>query len=108
LEHDVLGRETRAVTAYGATYEAPFDAHVEEHYEGTVGVSTTDPARAWARATTRYRVRWPEADVATAATLVVSSDADAYHVVITTSAGEAGVAGGVERRYERTIPRRLA
>ncbi len=39
FEDDQLEHETRAVTSYGSNYEAPFGAHVEERYEGTVGVS---------------------------------------------------------------------
>ena len=45
FEDDQIGHETRAVTRYGSSYEAPFGARVEERYEGTVGVSKDDPAR---------------------------------------------------------------
>ena len=47
-----VGHESRAVTASGSNYEAPFGARVEERYEGTTGVSKDDPALAWARGRT--------------------------------------------------------
>jgi predicted acyl esterase len=106
IEHDVLGRETRAVTAYGWDYDAPLDARVRERYEGTVGVSTADPALAWARGTTRYEIRWPEVSVLSEAHLDLRSDAAAYHVVVDVVAAEEGGARH-ERRFERTIPRDL-
>lgn len=113
FEDDVLAREARAVTAYGSTYDGPFEAHIEELYEGSVGVSTEDPGHAWARGRARYRVSWPEADVRTEATLELRSDAGAYHVVVDVLAEEIGAdvdaaAFRHERRFERTIPRRLA
>ena len=49
LEDDVVGHESRAVTSYGSTYEAPSGARVDERYDGVVGVSQDDPALAWAR-----------------------------------------------------------
>lgn len=113
FEDDQLGHETRAVTSYGSDYEAPFGARVEERYEGTVGVSTDDPAAAWALGRAVYRVHWPEADVRTEATLEVRSDPTAYHVVVELVAEELGAeqdqaAFRRERRFERTFPRRLA
>jgi hypothetical protein len=111
IERDVLGRETRCVVSHGADYEAEEGARVEERYEGAVGVSTLDPGAAWARATARYVIRWPEADCATEARLELRSDADAYHVVVDVVAEELGGEGvGIgrrERHFERTIPRRL-
>jgi len=109
FERDVLGRETRAITGYGSAYDAPFDAKIEERYDGAVGVSTEDPGRAWARGTSRYRIAWPEATVTTEARLDLRSDADTYHVVVDVVAeedGEGGI-GRIERHFERTIPRRL-
>ena len=109
IERDVLERETRVVTAYGFAYDAPFGAGVAERYEGTVGVSTDEPGSAWARATTRYRIEWPEATVATEARLDFRSTAEAYHVIVDVVAEEeaTGGIGRIERRFERTIPRRL-
>jgi predicted acyl esterase len=113
LERDVIGREARAVIAHGSDYEGEEGARIRERYEGSIGVSTVDPGTAWARATSRYVIRWPEADCATEARLELRSDADAYHVVVDVVAEELGEGEGVvgigrrERRFERTIPRRL-
>ena len=112
IEHDLLGRERRAVVSHGSNYEGEEGARIEERYEGAVGVSTADPGAAWARATSRYVIHWPEADCATEARLDLRSDADAYHVVVEVVAEELAddVAAGIgrrERRFERTIPRRL-
>jgi hypothetical protein len=97
------------VTSYGSNYDAPFDARIREQYDGVVGVAASNPGRAWARASTRYDIEWPETSVSTEAHLHVRSDADAYHVVIEVVAAEDGVdgIGHIERRFERRIPRRL-
>src|SRR5262249_53716863 len=112
IEDDVLGRERRAVVSHGSSYDGEAGARVDERYEGTVGVSSTDPAGAWARARSRYVIRWPEADCAAEATLDLRSDADAYHVVVDVVAEELSDdeptrIGRRQRRFERTIPRRL-
>ena len=102
----------RAAVSHGSSYEGEAGARIDERYAGTVGVSTRDPGIAWAHATSRFVVRWPEADCATEARLELHSDADAYHVVVDVVAEEIGgdVAPGIgrrERRFERTIPRVL-
>jgi putative CocE/NonD family hydrolase len=112
IEHDVLGRERRAVVSHGSSYDGEAGARIDERYEGAGGVSLTDPGAAWARARSRYVIRWPEADCATEATLELRSDADAYHVVIEVVAeelsdDEATGIGRRQRRFERTIPRHL-
>ncbi len=113
LEHDVLGREARAVTSHGANYEGECDAFVQERYDGLVAVSTTDPGAARAEASASYRIAWPEATVRTEVRLDLRSDAAAYHVVVDVVAEELdadadGVGFRSERRFERTIERRLA
>ncbi len=109
IERDRVGRQTRVVTSYGSNYDAPFDARIREQYDGVVGVAASNPGRAWARASTRYDIEWPETSVSTEAHLHVRSDADAYHVVVEVVATEDGAEGigHIERRFERTIPRRL-
>jgi hypothetical protein len=112
IEHDVLGRERRAVVSHGSSYDGEAGARIDERYDGAVGVSLADPGAAWARATSRYVIRWPEADCATEATLDLRSDADSYHVVVELVAEELSddVQTGIgrrQRRFERTIPRRL-
>jgi hypothetical protein len=109
IEHDVVGRQTRIVTAYGSRYDGPYGAKIEEIYDGLVGVSADNPGRAWASARTRYAIEWPEASVSTEAHLRFRSTASTYHVVIEVIASEDGPdgLGHLERRFERRIPRRL-
>jgi hypothetical protein len=113
FETDVIERETRAVTSYGYRYESEFGAEVDERYDGAVGVSADDPALAWARGRTVYHISWPEVEVRTEARLDLRSDAEAYHVVLDVLAEEIGgeiesASDRYERRFARTIPRRLA
>ena len=109
VEADPVGRQTRVVTAYGYRYDGPYGARIEESYEGLVGVSDRSSGRAWAAARTRYRIEWPEAAVTTEAHLHFRSTSSTYHVLVEVVASEDGPdgIGHVERRFERTIPRRL-
>jgi len=109
IEHDGVGRQTRVVTSYGSRYDGPYDAKIEEDYDGLVGVATSSPGRAWASARTRYAIEWPEATVTTEAHLRLRSTSSRYHVVVEVIASEDGPdgIGHIERRFERTIPRRL-
>ena len=109
IEQDPVGRQTRVVTSYGYRYEGPYDAKIEEHYDGLVGVADSNPGRAWASARTRYAIEWPEATVRTEAHLRLRSTPTSYHVVVEVVASEDGSdgIGHVERRFERRIPRRL-
>ena len=107
FEHDLMARETRAVTGYGWSYSGEFGAQIEERYDGTVAVSTDDPAVAWASGRATYRIAWPETTVRTEAQLAIRSDADTYHVVVEVLTEEINGPVRHERRYERTIPRQL-
>jgi hypothetical protein len=109
IARDAVGRQTRIVTSYGSRYDGPHDAKIEEVYDGLVGVSEESPGRAWASARTRYSIEWPEASVTTEAHLSFRSTSARYRVVVEVIASEDGPdgIGHVERRFERTIPRRL-
>ncbi len=109
IRRDVVGRQTRIVTSYGSRFSGPFDALVEEQYEGLVGVTNRNPGRAWATARTRYTITWPETTVTTEAHLHFHSTPSTYRVLLEVVASEdaAGGIGHVERRFERTIPRNL-
>jgi hypothetical protein len=106
VDHDVLGRETRAVVDHGTTYDGEHGARVEEHYAGEVAVSTDDPGTARVHATARYVIAWPDVTVRTEARLDVRSDHDAFDVIV-----ELDVHEGDEelrgRRWFRRIPRHL-
>jgi len=105
IEHDVAGRQTRAVFRYGGQSEAG-DAKIVQRYEGSVGVSTEDPGRAWVHATASYELAWPDANVSSRASSHIESDAEAYHVRIDLEAGRDGERRW-QRRFERRIPRML-
>lgn len=106
IEHDVLGRETRAVIDHGTRYGGAHRSRIEEHYVGEVGVSTTDPGTAHATATARYVVEWPEATVSSESRLTVRSDHDAFEVTVELDVHE-GDEEFRSRRWFRRIPRRL-
>jgi predicted acyl esterase len=107
IEHDVLGRETRAVTAYGGANEGdgerpPFT----DRYEGTVAVSTEDPGEARAEGRVSYEIEWSEATVRTEVRQSFTSDAETYHLELELDVSENGEPRW-SRRWERQIPRQL-
>jgi predicted acyl esterase len=104
VEHDVLARETRVVTRYGSTYDGNHGASVSDDYRGELGVSTIDPANAWARGTARFEIRWPETSVTTAATLSVRSDHERFETEITLTVTEDGQPFA-ERTWTSVVPR---
>jgi predicted acyl esterase len=107
IEHDVVGDETRAVTAYGGDTDADGDRpRTQERYEGTVGVSSVDPGRAWVEARAMNTLHFPEATIHGQARWTIRSDAVAYHVEIDVDLSEDGDER-FSRRWERTIPREL-
>lgn len=107
IEHDLIARETRAVTAYGGIGEA--DEHrpkTEERYEGVVGVSADDPGRAWVDARASNTLHFPEATVSGEVHWRIESDAEAYHVSIELDTAEGGEPRW-SRTWQRSIPRNL-
>ena len=76
IEQDPVGRQTRVVTSYGYRYEGPYDAKIEEQYDGLVGVADGNPGSAWASARARYAIAWPETTVRTEAHLQLRSTVD--------------------------------
>jgi hypothetical protein len=104
IEHDVLGRETRAVTRYGSTYDGNHGATVSDDYRGELGVSTIDPANAWARGSARFEIRWPEVTAVSTATLSVRSDREhvSAEITLTVTADGEPVAA---RTWTTSVPR---
>jgi hypothetical protein len=82
ITHDVLPRETSVSTRYGDTYDGRHGATVTDEYRGELGVSTCDPARAWARGRSAYSIEWPDACVRTESTLDMRSDEHTFDVTI--------------------------
>ncbi len=91
VEHDVLARETRVRTRYGDTYDGAHGATVTDDYEGELGVSTFDPANAWARGRSQFEVQWPDATLRTESTLAVVSTAVTIEATIELRVWEADV-----------------
>jgi hypothetical protein len=106
IEHDVLARRTCAVVDHGSTYDAPHGARVTEWYSGEVGVYIDDPGEAWATATTRFEVSWPELAASTEARMTVRSTVDALDVAIELDVYADGESFA-SRRWREQIPRRL-
>ena len=105
FEHDILKRETKAITGYGGDYPAAEDApSFAERYEGTVAVSTRDPGIAWAKGSCRYEMRFPEATVVSEVGTSLVSDRDSYRLEIDLRTSEDGQERWT-RRWERTFPR---
>ncbi len=107
IEHDVVAKETRAVTGYGGTSEGDERRpKTEEWYEGTVGVSTEDPGTAWVQAHAMNTLHFPEATIAGDVRWTIRSDGEAYEVEIDASLSEDGEPAWSRRWHER-IPRHL-
>jgi predicted acyl esterase len=105
VEHDVLARETRAVAGAGSDHAVDGDVpSFADRYEGTVGVSTVDPGRAWARGRGRFEIRYPEATVGSEVDTTVTSDRDTYTLEIDLRVHENGRERW-HRRWERAFPR---
>jgi uncharacterized protein len=82
IEHDILARETRVVTRYGGSYSGEHGAVVTDDYRGELGVSTVDPANAWARGSASFEIAWPDVTARSEATLAVTSTANHFDVTI--------------------------
>jgi uncharacterized protein len=104
IEHDVLRRETRVVTRYGGTYGGEHGAVITDDYRGQLGVSTVNPADAWARGSARFEIIWPELTASAEASLSIESNGETMAVEINLVVHD----GDVEfarRAWTRTIRR---
>ena len=106
-EHDVLARERRTAVEYGVGVPDPDDPlQVWDIQEAVIGVSTTDPGRAWVQARAVYSITWPEVKVTNEARIRMDSDAENYKVVLELDVNENDEPRS-SRRWEKTIPRNL-
>ena len=103
-EHDVLGRETRVHTRYGGHYEGTHGTKVVDQYEGSLGVDTTDLAKAWAKGRSSFTITFAEGECATEASLHVRSDSEWFHVDIELNATRDGAAFA-HRSWTARFPR---
>jgi hypothetical protein len=105
IDHDVLGRETRAVTETSGWTEAAGDTpRFYERYAGVTVASTTDPGDARAEGYAALAIEWPEATVSTTSWHTVRSDRDAYHLDLHLRVAEDGEERWA-RDWTRTFPR---
>ena len=105
IEHDALGRETRAVA--GSSGTTPTDEErpkFREEYGGTVGVSVDDPGSAWVDGRAVFEIAWPEVTVRSEAHHRVESDATTYRLKLELDVSENGEPRW-SRRWEREFPR---
>ncbi len=108
-EHDVLARESRVHSRYGGRYEGHDGIVIDDLYEGSLGISTTDLSRGWARGRSRFDLTLPLPDgtttvCSTESTLSIHSDADAFHVELTLTAARDGEQFA-ERTWSDVLPR---
>jgi hypothetical protein len=105
IEEDIVAGTRTAVARYGGRDEPADDAPgTETAYGGLVGVSTSDPGRAWSEAITDLELRFPEVTARSTATVDTRSDATAFHVQVELVVTEDGDERW-RRAWDRTFPR---
>lgn len=105
VERDVLRRTSTCVVEHGSRYGIAHDGSASEHYLGRVEVDRRTFAQR-AEAEVTFELSWPGIDVATTSRLDLRATPDTYEVVVDLTAVEDG-AVVAERRWERSVPRRL-
>ncbi len=108
-EHDVIGRESRVHSRYGGRYEGHDGIVIDDVYEGSLGISTIDLSRGWARGRSSFDLTLPLVDGSTTvcnteSTLHIRSDSDTFHVELTLTAARDGEPFA-ERSWTETLPR---
>ena len=108
-ETDVLARETRVHTGYGGMYTGTHGTVITDVYEGSLGISTVDLSKGWAKGRSRYDMTFVLPDgstteCSTEATLNVRSDGEWFHVDIALRAERDGELVG-ERVWTEQFPR---
>jgi predicted acyl esterase len=107
-EHDVLGRQTDAHTRYGGPYTGTHGTLVDDLYEGSVGISTTDLSRGFARGRARFQLTFPlpagPTVCTTEAVMEMTSDSHAFHITLAVRAHHDGTLVA-EQTWTDTLPR---
>jgi putative CocE/NonD family hydrolase len=106
-ERDILGRETRVIIEHGSDDLIDTGVRSVEHYWGAAGVSTTDPAAAWAEGHAAFTLEWPEVTVGTETRTRLESDRETWHVTVELEVNENDDTLW-SRRWDRRFPRNLA
>ncbi|MGH2734897.1 MAG: CocE/NonD family hydrolase, partial [Actinomycetota bacterium] len=105
-DRDILGRKTHVVVDHGSSYDLEVGGRMTEAYYGKVTASSIDPGDAAAESRVRFHIEWPEATVASEVHCSLESDKDNYLLDLRLETFENGELQW-QRRWERTIPRRL-
>jgi hypothetical protein len=104
----VLQRESRVFSRYGGHYDGFHGTTVDDVYEGSLGISTVDLSKGWARGRSRFDLTFPldsgSTMCSTEATLDMTSDSQAFHVTIHLRAERDGQLIA-ERSWTETLPR---
>ena len=106
FEHDVLAREKRQVVDYGSGEYEMNGFKMSDVFEGSITVSTEDPARSHLEAHSNYTVHFPEVSASADARLRIESDATTYRVRVELDVDEDGERLA-SKTWERDIPRNL-
>ncbi len=105
IEHDIEGRETRAIAGSFSDTTASGDVpDFREYYNGVIAVSMDDPGKARAEGEAIFEMKWPEATCQAHVTTKIVSDRSAYHLQIELKVSEDGRERWT-RRWDRTIAR---
>jgi hypothetical protein len=106
IEDDVLARERRVRIRHGGVRGQAGDIDILDSYGGEVGVSTTDPGRAWASGATTFELAFPEARVRTDSRGTLRTESGEWHLTLDLDVFEDDELIA-ERRWHRTVPRGL-
>ena len=106
IEDDVLARERRVRIRHGGVRGQAGDIDILDSYGGEIGVSTTDPGRAWASGATTFELAFPEARVRTASRGTLRTESGEWHLTLELDVFEDDELIA-ERRWHRTVPRGL-
>ncbi len=105
IERDVIARETSVVTRYGGEYQGAAGATIVDDYRGELGVSTVNPARAWATGQASFEITWPEVRCVATSTLEIQSDDTMFWVTLQLEVSENGEPFA-HRSWTERFPRR--
>jgi hypothetical protein len=107
IDHDVLAREKRVLFESRSNRTLEIGGRLLEYIGGTARVSTDDPGRAALEGRSRFDLHWPEANVATESRIVLSSDAETWHLYLELDVFE-GNETKWSRQWKKSFPRYLS
>jgi uncharacterized protein len=106
IVRDVPARVTRALVEHGSSGRLDNGTFFAERYRGEAGVSTFNPARAWAKGHNTFELGWGAIEVGAEAHGELRSDGDSYQLTLELDVSEGGRPLW-SRRWHHRYPRRL-